>query len=105
VGPVTPGWRDGSVAQQPQQFRDGDRNQPGIQILAGLVLALHGGGDGEVDAGEQTDGGPSVPGFPADDLPGVQASGLLGELVIFFDTPSPSPWGVLTFSNERAAWI
>ena len=31
VGPVTPGRRDDRVAQQPQQFRDGDRDQPGVQ--------------------------------------------------------------------------
>jgi len=49
------------------------------------VLALHGDGDGEVDVGEQADRGPAVLGPPADDLPGVQAGGLLGELVIFLD--------------------
>jgi hypothetical protein len=49
------------------------------------LLALQGGGDGGVDVGEQADRGPAVPGFPADDLAGVQAGGLLGELVIFFD--------------------
>jgi len=48
------------------------------------VLALQGDGDGEVDVGEQADGGPAVPGLPADDLPGVQARALLGKLVIFF---------------------
>ena len=47
------------------------------------MLALHGDGDGEVDVGEQADRGPAVPGLPADDLPGVQAGGLLAELVIF----------------------
>jgi len=38
--------------------------------------------DGEIEVGEQADGGPAVPGLPADDLPGVQAGGLLAELVI-----------------------
>ena len=47
------------------------------------MLALHGDGDGEVDVGEQADRAPAVPGRPADDLPGVQAGGLLAELVIF----------------------
>jgi hypothetical protein len=32
-----------------------------------------------------------VPGFPADDLPGVQADGLLGKLVIFFNQPPLMP--------------
>jgi hypothetical protein len=49
------------------------------------LLALQGYCDGEVEVGEQADRGPAVPGFPADDLPGVQAGGLLGKLVIFFD--------------------
>jgi len=49
------------------------------------VLALHGDGDREVDVGEQADRGPAVPGLPASDLPGVQASHLLAELVIFLD--------------------
>ena len=52
------------------------------------MLALKGYGDGEVEVGEQADGGPAVPGRPADDLPGVQAGGLLAELVIFFYSPS-----------------
>ena len=51
------------------------------------MLALQGYRDGEVDAGEQADRGPAVPGLPADDLPGVQADGLLAELVIFLDPP------------------
>ena len=85
VGPVSPGRGDDGAAQEPQQFRDGDRDQPGVQVRAGLLLALDGDGDGEVDVGEQADRGPAVPGFPADDLSGVQAGALLGELVIFFD--------------------
>ena len=28
VGPVAPGWRDDGIAEQPQQLRDGDRDQP-----------------------------------------------------------------------------
>jgi hypothetical protein len=32
------------------------------------------------------DGCPAVPGLPADHLPGVQATGLLAELVIFLDS-------------------
>jgi hypothetical protein len=46
------------------------------------LLALHGDGD-EVDIGEQADRGPAMPRLPADDLPGVQADGLLGKLMIF----------------------
>jgi hypothetical protein len=49
------------------------------------VLALQCGGDGEVEVGEQEECGPAVPGPPPDDLPGVQAGGLLSELVIFLD--------------------
>jgi len=66
-----------------QQIRDGDGDQPGVQDVAHVVLALHGGGDGDVDVGEQADRGPEVPGRPADDLPDVQAGALLGQLVIF----------------------
>jgi hypothetical protein len=91
VSPVAPGWRDDGVAQEPQQLRNGDRDQPGVQVWAGLLLALDGDGDGEVDVGEQADRGPAVPGFPADDLPGVQADGLLGKLVIFFNQPPLMP--------------
>ena len=32
VGPVSPGWRDDGVAQEPQQLRDGDRDQPGVPV-------------------------------------------------------------------------
>ena len=85
VRPVSPGRRDDDVAQEPQQLWDGDRDQPGVQVLAGLLLALDGDCDGEVDVGEQADRGPAVPRCPADDLPGVQAGALLGELVIFLD--------------------
>ena len=42
VGPVSPGRRDDGVAQEPQQLRNGDRDQPGVQVRAGVVLALHG---------------------------------------------------------------
>ena len=38
--------------------------------------------------GEQDHAAPAVPGPPADDLSGVQAAGLLGDLAIFFDAPS-----------------
>ena len=51
------------------------------------MLALQGDGDGEVEVCEQADRGPAVPGFPADDLPGVQAGVLLVELVILRDPP------------------
>ena len=83
AGPVPAGRRDDGVAQEPQQLRDGDRDQPGVQVCASVVLALHGDGDREVDVGEQADRGPPVPGPPADDLPGVQPGDLLGELMIF----------------------
>ena len=82
VGLVAPGWRDDGAAQEPQQFGGGDGDQL-RQFRAGVMLALDGGGDGQVDVGEQADGGPAVPGLPADDLPGVEAGGLLGYLVIF----------------------
>jgi hypothetical protein len=52
------------------------------------VLALHRDRDREVDVGEQADRGPAVPGFPADDLSGVQAGALLGELMIFLASGS-----------------
>jgi hypothetical protein len=48
-------------------------------------------------------------------LHGAAVSQLLFEWIVtnryadavaeLFDTPTPSPQGVLTFSNERAAWI
>ena len=85
VRPVSPGWRDDRVAHQPQQFRDGDRDQSGVRAAVGVVLALGGDGNGEVDVGKQADRGPAVPGLPADDLPGIQADHLLAELVIFCD--------------------
>ena len=85
VGPVSPRCRDDCLAQEPQQFRDGDRDQPGAQVRPGLLLALHsdGNGDREVEVGKQADRDPAVPGLAADHLPGIQASGLLAELVIF----------------------
>ena len=49
------------------------------------MLALQGDSDGEIEVGGQADGGPAVPGLPADDLPGVEPGGLLAELVILFD--------------------
>jgi hypothetical protein len=49
------------------------------------LLALQCHGDGGIDIGQQADHGPAVPGLPADDLPCVQAGGLLGELVILLD--------------------
>jgi hypothetical protein len=61
VGPVSPGRRDDDVAQEPQQLRDGDRDQSGVQVRAGVLLALQGDGDREVDVGEQADRGPAVP--------------------------------------------
>jgi hypothetical protein len=84
VGLVAPGWRDDGAAKEPQQFGGGDGDQL-RQFRAGVMLALDGGGDGQVDVGEQADGGPAVPGLPADDLPGVEAGGLFGYLVIFLD--------------------
>ena len=32
VRPVSPGRRDDDVSQEPQQLRDGDRDQPGVQV-------------------------------------------------------------------------
>ena len=85
VSPVSPGRRDDDVAQKPQQLRNGDRDKGSVQVRAGVLLALHGDGDREVDVGEQADRGPAVPGPPADDLPGVQAGALLRELVILLN--------------------
>jgi len=42
---------------------------PAVRVWVCLLPALH--GDGEVDVGEQADRGPAVPGFLADDLPGL----------------------------------
>ena len=91
------GAGDDGVAQKPQQLRHGDRNQPGVQVGAGLLLALHCRGNGEVDIGQQADHGP---GLPADDLPCVQAGGLLGELVIFLDAPRAT---AMAISRDRAS--
>jgi hypothetical protein len=55
------------------------------------LLALQDDGDREVDIGEQADRGPAVPGLPADDLPGVQVGGLLGQLVVFLSQPPLMP--------------
>jgi hypothetical protein len=55
------------------------------------VCALEGDGDGEVDVGEQADGGPAVPGRPAGDLAFVQAGALLGELVALLSQPPLMP--------------
>ena len=86
VGPVAPRWRDDEVAQQPRHLRDGDRDKSG-QVWVGVLLALGGGGDREVDVGQQSDRRPVLPGPPADDVPGIQAGALLAELVIFFNPP------------------
>src|SRR5881398_1827222 len=67
-----------------EQFRDGDGDEPERAGTA-VAGALQGGGHGEEGVGEQADRGPAVPGLPADDLPGVQAGGLLAELVVLFD--------------------
>ena len=87
VRPISARWWDDGVAQQPQQLRNGDRDQSGVQACAGLLLALHCHGDGEVGIGQQAERGPAVPGLPADDLPGVQPGDLLGQLMIFLDPP------------------
>ena len=60
---------------------------PAPRSEAGVLLALQGDGDGEIDVGDQADRGPAVPGPPADHLSGVQADGLLAELVILFNPP------------------
>lgn len=90
VGPVSLARWDDCAAQQPQQLRDGERDQFGAQLRASVLLAVQGGGHGQVDVGEQADRGLAVPGRPADDLSGVQADGLLGQLMIFL--PSQSAW-------------
>ena len=43
VGPVSPGWWDDGVAQESQQFRDGDRDKPCVLVAANL---RRGGGVG-----------------------------------------------------------
>ena len=68
-----------------QHFGNGDWDQAYLQ--AGVGAAVQGDGDGQVHAGEQAQRAPAVPGPPADDLAGVQAGDLLGELVIFLDPP------------------
>jgi hypothetical protein len=59
--------RDDGAAQHARHFRDGDRDQAWLQ--AGASVAVQGGGDGQVSAGEQAQGAPAVPGFPSDYLP------------------------------------
>jgi len=68
----------------PEQFRDGDGDQP---EFAGAAVAgpLQGAGHGEEGVGEQADRGPAVPGGPGGDLAFVEPGDLLGELVIFLD--------------------
>jgi hypothetical protein len=55
VSPVSPGRRDDDVAQKPQQLRNGDRDKGNVKVRAGVLLALGGDGDREVDVGEQAD--------------------------------------------------
>ena len=45
VGPVSAG-RNNGFAQEPQQLRNGDRDQPSLQVRSGVLLALQGCGDG-----------------------------------------------------------
>jgi len=53
----------------------------------GAAGAVRRGGDSQVDVGKQAQGAPAMPGPLADHLAGVQAGGLLGDLLIFFDPP------------------
>jgi hypothetical protein len=62
-GPGLAEGRDDDLAQESQQFRDGDRDQPGVRLRARLVLAFQGDGNSEVGVGEQADRGPAVPRF------------------------------------------
>jgi hypothetical protein len=42
---ASPGWRDNRVAQKPEQLRDGDQDQPGVQVgglLGKLAIFFHG---------------------------------------------------------------
>jgi hypothetical protein len=82
VGMVSARRRDDGAAQHAQHFRNGDRDQAHLQ--AGVGVAVQRDGDGQINAGEQAQGAPAVPGPPADHLTGVQPGNLLGELVIFF---------------------
>ena len=84
VGLVAVGLGDDGTAELPEQFRDGDGDQPGE---AGVFVAdaLPGCGDGEVEVGEQADGGPAVPGGPGGDLAAVEAADLLRLLVVLLD--------------------
>src|SRR6516225_8727894 len=49
----------------------------------------------------EADRGPAVPGRPADHLPGVQAGGLLAELVILFTAEVPVAVAVGRAGNEQ----
>ncbi len=84
---VAAGFGDGGPAELSQQFGHGDRDQPG-EVGAAVAGALPGGGHGEEGIGEQADRGPAVPGGPGGDLSAVQPGGLLGQLVVFLDSPA-----------------
>jgi hypothetical protein len=76
VGLVAAGLGDDGSAEMPEQFRDGDGDQP---EFAGPAVAgpLQGGGHGEEGVGEQADRGPAVPGGPGGDLATVEPGDLL----------------------------
>ena len=73
---VAAGRGDDGSAELPEQFGDGDGDQPEFAGAA-VAGALPGGGDGEEGAGEQADRGPAVPGGPGGDLAAVQPADLL----------------------------
>ena len=83
VGVIPARRGDDGAAQHAQHFRNGDRDQACLR--AGVGIAVHGDGDGQVDASEQAQSAPAMPGLHADHLAGVQSGDLPGELVILFD--------------------
>ena len=85
VGVIPARRGDDGAAQHAQHFRNGDRDQACLR--AGVGIAVHGDGDGQVDASEQAQSAPAMPGLHADHLAGVQSGDLPGELVILFDFP------------------
>jgi hypothetical protein len=104
VRPVAPGFGDDGAAELSQQLRYGDGNQ--FEYAGAAVRgALPGGGHGEVRAGEQADRGPAVPGGPGGDLAAVEPADLLGQLMIFLDSPSRDRGGDQFRQRDRLAEI
>ena len=86
VRSVAAGVGDDSAAEPSEQFRHGDGDQV-EHARADVRGTLPGSGHGEERVGEQADRGSAVPGGPGGDLAAVQPADLLGQLVIFLDSP------------------